>query len=422
MLDLQRGAGNAAVSRLLADRRRLARMAVDGVKTDIKGLTTAQAEEYLTIWLKRADKPKLEITNDEVMQLVRSSLAGHDVVAAHAAARAQLDDLQSNATRALQSPGHAADAAAAQKLITDAIAAEAALPETKPAPIDLAMRLRSALEKTALAGYRSRTQVMTKAVTDVQRLLKRVGPEIGLPGTDLAMLGDFAELEDHKARAREDREPLDELLTKYVGEVSAIIPGASLVYRGSLARGVKSPSKYVESGDGPALAAFDDPNVLKADPGLRRAKKTAAVNYDIDANIEIPDAAFGATGLREGPLTASAGTPVGKQLLALQRKIDADIKRTLTATMPGFDTSKFELFINTATKSARQQEIGNPYPAFMLEDAGMEGLAAHLPTAYAAELANKVVEYFTQHMAHKGTKLVRPLSEWEPTSPGSMST
>jgi hypothetical protein len=265
-----------------------------------------------------------------------------------------------------------------------------------------------------LRSLRVRLQIVDQVNAKVRRLAK----SLGLPALDEATVKEFKALEAIKARSRTERAPLDELLARYVARVSAIIPGASLVYRGSVARGVKSPSKFVETADGDiALASFDAPGVYKAEPRKAEATGPAEPSYDVDANIEIPDKKMRELRLQSGPLSRNApGSPVVKELLQLQAEIDADIKKTLKATMPRLDTeSPFEFYLSSAGgKAEAQLATGTPYPPYMLENAGFPKLAATLPTAYAAELANKVVEYFTQHMVVRGTSKVKPLGQWEP--------
>jgi hypothetical protein len=50
----------------------------------------------------------------------------------------------------------------------------------------------------------------------------------------------------------------------------------------------------------------------------------------------------------------------------------------------------------------------------MVANAGFPALAEHLPAAYAAELCNKVIEYFTANKVIRGTNRVKPPALWEP--------
>lgn len=414
ILALQATVGNAAVSRLLAGRRVLHRMAVDKVTVDPDKVEPGDADTYLTHWAARTEAQiKLEVSSEEVLKLARRFLSTHQDATTHAAARRDLDEVPKRLTPVLNAaPGYERFVSEIETLVASANEREGAVQVTGWG-FEIAGRNRPGLEKAVLASLRIRTQILQQANAKV----RAIGRSVGLPALDEETVGEFQQLEATKARSREERAPLDELLTKYVDAVSKIIPGAALVYRGSVARGVKSPSKFVETEEGIAMAEFDAPETFKANPKEKYAKQTEDPSYDVDANIEVPDKKFRELKLREGPLSQnSRDIPAVRALLDLEGQIDADIRTNLTEKMPSLDTkSKFALFVSSVGgKSEAQLEGGTPYPPYMLEHAGYPKLAETLPTAYAAELANKVVEYYTTQMIHRPTGRVKPLEFWEP--------
>lgn len=403
VLQLQAGAGNAAVTRLIQ------RLVKDGVKSKAGEVAPAVADTYLDHWERLKEKDiNLTVDSDDVLGLAErflstspeaqlKSLAADDM----SKVPARLDDLLK---------GRGRDEAR-EKIKELATTANKQVSEVtyKGWAFEVAQRKRGALQTVILAAYKQRASILNTALAKMRGIAKGVG----LPALDEATVGEFKALEGIKDRARAERAPLDKLLSKYVKDVEAIIPGAALVYRGSLARGVKSPSKYVHTDEGAALASFDDEDVNKADPAKRWASETEDASYDVDANIEIPDKTFQRLGLQTGPLSkASASILEVRQLRELQKKINEDIVTNLGGAMPALDMSdKFEFFLNSISKAEAQLSSGTPYPPGMLEASGFPALAANLPSAFSRELVSKVTEYYTAHMMYKGKVLPLPL--WE---------
>ena len=410
MLALQRSAGNRAVAQLLAGRRSLARMAVDTVPMVAADVSAADADTYLTAWAARAQKPKVEATEDEVMTLVSTHLATHKDATDLAAARAAIDEVPAKLTPLLQgAPGHADEVAKIKQLVKTADDEEKTVTVTGWR-LEVSTRNRAGLEKAVLASYRKRSAILSKAGGEARRL----GQGLGLPALDDPTVAEFRGLEAIKARSRVERAPLDALLSKYVPRVDALIPGAHLQYRGSVARGVKSPSKHVQTAGGVALALFDDPGVRKAEPRKATTTPAPAVSYDVDANVEIPTKKFKELGLKTGPLKVGSGAhPVVQDLLKLQAEIDQDIRDNLWARMPNLEHGPFEFYLSDAGgKSEAQLSGGTPYPPYMLANAGFPNLAEKMPSAYSAELVNKLTEYINV-MRYRSDK-IRPLRAWDP--------
>jgi hypothetical protein len=416
-LRLQRSVGNAAARELL--RRRvgpqpvllspsmLQRMSVKGVAVAIDGLSAADARTHSDAW-KRADKD-LTFTSDlEILQLVEQSLSDHKDVIRFRANKQLLKTEPDKLIDVLSANPSSAEAI--KKITTLKSEADAQLLEQpKGWRISCSTRDKDGLENE----IRKSCNTKSLSIERVMKAIREAAAAVGLPSLDNQTVLDFKALESLKDRARTVRKPLDTLLSKYALTVEKILPGAVIVYRGSITRGVKSPKKYTFDKNHVALAQFDSPEFFEAVSSKSYAERTEHASYDCDANIEVPDKAFQTHKLVSGPLTKNdQSNPVIQQLVLLQKQIDEEIKKTLPAKMPGLDVAgRFEFFVNSASKALSQLATGTPYPPYMLEQSGMTGLAANLPTAYSAELVNKVVEYYPSRK-YKGKVL--PLGYWEP--------
>ncbi|GAB2579765.1 DUF4157 domain-containing protein [Dyella jejuensis] len=257
-------------------------------------------------------------------------------------------------------------------------------------------------------AYNKKTNALSKGNGDI----RRIGYRVGLPGFNEATLKDFAYLERVKKQARKTRAPIDDIFKKFSLELHGKLPGAKLAYRGSLARGVKSPSKHVPSRSGPALAEFNA-EAYKSNPASLRPSKGVAC-FDVDANVELPEDMI-KDGIVEGPISRSdANNKVIKVLLDLQKQMDKAIKEE---HIKGYDTSDpFSFFISSVRKADRQLEQGTPYPIDMLTNAGLTGFAASLPRFWSGELVRKVREYAESRTVWKtdGVWIVPPLDDWDP--------
>jgi hypothetical protein len=266
----------------------------------------------------------------------------------------------------------------------------------------------AALEKAVKGHFKARQGAWEQARDKLARIAK--DGEAAAKRAKVA--GDFGKLDDLKEDAAETRKPLDEVLAKFAADVTKIIPGARFGYRGSLARGVKSPSKFTKRDNTFSMAHYDSTGVRQAKSNRPAAEQTNPVSYDCDAYIEVPDEKFADLQFEEGPLR---NTPVDsaelQALKDLEARIDAAIKAQVKPLMPGLDTSeKFELFLSSTDKVAAQFKTGVPYPTFMLEQefphlAGAQG-------TFSMEPIRKLREYITDVVSHNG--YVFPLNHWEP--------
>jgi hypothetical protein len=417
VLRLQRLVGNTAVRGMITHRQLsgalrpvVQRMAVAGVAVAIDGLSPDTARTHLTDW-QGQDKAKPKVTfasDEEILQLIEQSLSDTPEVIRY---RANLKMLETEPGKLLDALGFGPGNSVAIRKIKTLLqeAKEKVQDQPKGWKISCSTRDRAALEKGVTSGANGKSG-------SIERLLKNMreaAASVGLPTLKEQTVADFTMLEKIKGRARSVRRPLNELLTKYVGAVDKILPGALIVYRGSLTRGVKSPKKFTFQKDGIALAVFDAPEFSEAIPKKVSATVTEHMLYDCDANIEVPQEVFKRHRLVTGSLSENdQSNEIVQKLVLIQKAIDEDIKKSLPAKMPGMDVDGgFEFYLNSANKAEAQLSIGTPYPPYMVKNFGLPGLAADLPKAQSAELVNKVVDY-SDKRKYKGKLL--PLAYWQP--------
>jgi hypothetical protein len=398
ILALQASAGNAAVSRYLA------RFAVAGATVDVDTVDAATAASYLQIWKDRGEaKHKLTISSEDALALAKRKMSTSAEGAACLASQTQAEERAAELKEQLK-----ADAGKVAEI-------DAALKRArahKDAAVNGlgflgASRDVAALEKAVAGHYKARQG----AWEQVRDTLAKFAKEAEAADKRAKIAGDVDKLADLRADAAEERKPLDDVLKAFAPEVTKIIPGATFGYRGSLARGVKSPSKFTKHDNTFSMAHFDSTGVRQAKSDRPAAVQTNPVSYDCDAYIEVPDKKFDELRFVEGPLRSTKhASPELRALGELEKVIDAAIKAKVKPLMPGLDTSApFGLFLSSSSKVTAQLETGTPYPAFMLEQEFPHLAGA---TTYSMEPIRKLREYISDVVSHK--EQVFPLSRWEP--------
>jgi hypothetical protein len=378
------------------------RLEADGQKVTVDAsLAPEQARGYLVRLQNKDAKVKVE-NNQEYLDLAMRGMADHTACIRYAEARARLEKARSAALKI--------DALKPKWPKIEEIAKLSATTAedigVKGWQLNAAQYDWKGISSSIAKSYNLRADVYLKSFGEIRRL----GLGVGLPGFDVATLKDFDTVEGFKTKARKVRAPIDAILSEFSRELAKEIPGARLAYRGSVARGVKSPSKYVETATGPGLAPFSDP-VLKSVPG-KLAPTGPSATFDIDGNVELPKIE---SGIKEGPISNSS--PTNKTivyLLDLQARIDKAIK---AEKIPGYDTSEpFSFFISSPHKSDQQLQKGTPYPPHMLSNAGLHGFAETLPPFWSGELERKVQEYAqTRAIWHDSkTNVLPPTADWDP--------
>ncbi|WP_051274676.1 DUF4157 domain-containing protein [Cellulomonas sp. URHD0024] len=246
--------------------------------------------------------------------------------------------------------------------------------------------------------------------------MRAAGETIGLLSFDRETVAEWKKVEALKGRTTTARSPIDEVLKKHVAALKEALPTATLNYRGSLASGMKSPKKVVPGNGPPALVEFDKPFAeVDSERGTRTTNEAAA--FDVDVNVVAPD--LSEYGLWSGPL--SKGRPRDSEedalwyydsLMALQKAIKTDL---LALGMPGLDLAGFEIYLRSTAESEANLSKGTPYPSYMLESAGLSGMAASLPQAPAYELTRRLEEYALSRSATvNNVSYMAPLSTWDP--------
>ena len=398
ILALQASAGNAAVS------RHLARLAVSGATVDIDTVDAATAASYLQIWKDRHEaKHKLTISNEDALGLVRRKLSTSEEATACRSAETQTEE------RAGELKAQLAGNEAAIVQIDAALkrAREHKDAEVKALGYLGGTRDVAALEKAVKGHFKARQGAWEQA----RDKLAKIAKEAAEAEKEAKIAGDVGRLEDIREEAAETRKPLDDVLKAFAPAVTKIIPGAVFGYRGSLARGVKSPSKFTKRDNTFSIAHFDSRGVRQARSDRPAATQTNEASYDCDAYIEVPDKRFDELRFAEGPLRSTQhASPELRALAELEKEIDQAIKAKVKPLMPGLDTSEpFALYLSSSSKAAAQLETGTPYPAFMLEQEFPHLAGA---TTYSMEPIRKLREYIADVVSHNGQ--VFPLSRWEP--------
>jgi hypothetical protein len=380
------------------------RLEVDGEEITVNGsLEPSIARTYLERLSTKDEKIKVR-DNDEYLDLATRGVADSEEVNKYQDALT-LITLAGERVPKIAALGH--KEAVIKKIIDMALEESNAI---KPPgwQIHASTRDWGGMAKVVLKSFNVKTGVLAKANGQIRRL----GLDVGLPGFHADTLNDFEAVERMKSGARITRAPIDAIFQKYSLELEAKIPGAKLAYRGSLARGVKSPSKYVPGHSGPGLAPFDAAAVKSTPSTLWPS--AGDPSFDVDGNVELPKEVV-KDDIREGPISNSnASNEIIKFLLGLQKKMDKEIKE---AGVKGYDTSEpFSFFISSPRKSGRQLEQGTPYPADMLKNAGLTGFARSLPSFWSGELVRKVQEYARLRTIWKTDEIwyLPPLNDWDP--------
>lgn len=249
-----------------------------------------------------------------------------------------------------------------------------------------------------------------------RRRMQRVGLRMGLPSPDPQVIADWLKLEDWKMAARYTRKDVDAIILQFAPQVAGLVDKGILSYRGSLARGVKSPKKFAQAAQaaqGPRVVRFDE-QFQEADSRRGTVSAPQAPNFDVDLNIAAPWNVLTRLGLKIGPLDK---TPSQMPIYQHLDKLLAEVKEAFRKlNLQGLDVDGCKLFINSSDKTEDQLTQGTPYTEGMIASAGMPHLAAALPHAYSMELVNKIREYVAaQKTLHgrDGQHYVNPYG-WEP--------
>lgn len=427
ILALQRSHGNRAVQRYvatiqrLADTRRATGTNPQG-KIDIQTLTLSEAREYLEYakWLrspKTSGKVPPEVTfgNREGEEL---QLGAHIRKLETEESASKLDGLRKQVEQLRK--GLVVRMGEIDKLARSLRNPDVGLAFVRQMQhFERMLKESENLEPKAASAKMTREEAteghLKNLVLLLQKSIDDAVPEVqalGLPKLDAATINDWQLLEGEKDRARKVREPIDSVLMAFAPRISALIPKATLNYRGSLARGVKSPKKYTMPAAGPALASFDAP-FQEVDSKSGRHTASAA-SYDIDLNIEAPYETLTGKGLQTGPLDKTEASNTTRQEL---EALLLELKEALTKlAIPALDVAGCKFFINTTGKTMGQLDQGTPYTPAMLTNANMPNLATGLPQAYSPELISKVIEYANAAQARviNGQQYYYPPQQWDP--------
>jgi hypothetical protein len=164
---------------------------------------------------------------------------------------------------------------------------------------------------------------------------------------------------------------VETILAKYKSQILALIPGASMKYRGSLATGWKGPHKLAS--DGSALRFDSSP-------------------FDCDAFIEIPPSTWAQWAKEKWVPTGATfvdlenfGGSIQSQLTAIQDAIAKDLGKNV----PGYKkirgtVGKFDFRLQSPSQTAHQVNKGVAYPEGAMSGAGLPETENEAPrgTAY----------------------------------------
>ena len=204
---------------------------------------------------------------------------------------------------------------------------------------------------------RKRREVAISALDRAAQQIKTLAEKHHMP--DLSPHG--VEVAMQKAWEQRVLKPVqaqvDAILNKHKAQIAALIGGASVKYRGSLASGWKGSHKLAPDG-----------SALRFDPAC----------FDCDAFVEVPDSVWTkwqtdhwiAGGVDFVDLRELHG-PLQAQLVAIQQAIRAD----LGANVPGYKKHRgvadFEFRLQCVGQSAHQLRTGKAYPEGALGKAGL---------------------------------------------------
>lgn len=427
ILDLQRTHGNRAVQRHLAtlqrlkDTRRPTSSANPSGKVDIGTLTLSEVNEYLEYAkaLRRKKPIPPEVTFDNLdgdeMQLTRRKreLEMQASTSQLESLRVRVQNLQKDLMKRHGEIDTLASSLRHNPTLMSALIQqlrhfERTLKEAEVLEPPMGGSAKISREENI---ERHLKQLISHLIETIDIPIREV-QDLGLPHLDSATIREWSLLEGEKDRARKIREPIDSLLMSFAPRISALIPKATLNYRGSLARGIKSPKKYEGTPAGPKLASFDRP-FTEVDT-VRGTTTSSRASYDIDLNIEAPGETLGDLGLQNGPLDKTDASNATRQKL---EGLLVELKVALGSLgIAELDVGGCKFFISSRGKAIGQLDQGTPYTPGLLANAGMPTLATSLPQAYSPELINKVREYAdaTQVRVINGQKYYYPLNHWDP--------